>query len=128
MRNPFLVGEKVYLRAIEEADAAACYTWFSDAEVRRAIGRRSVPNTERDSREYILAIDGRLAQMFAIVTRADDVYIGNVELFSIKGVDRNAELGITIGRATAEPSSGQWSVVSGQLWGLCVVDIPERRT
>lgn len=98
MRNPFTIGEKVYLRAIEEEDAAVCYPWFSDPEVRRLVGRRSVPNTEKASREFIRVVDQRSGQMFAIVTREDDVYIGNCELFAIHPVERNAELGIAIGR------------------------------
>jgi RimJ/RimL family protein N-acetyltransferase len=98
MRNPFIFGEKVYLRAIEENDAAVCYPWFSDPEVRRFVGRRAMPNTEQDSRAYIRGGDPQRRQMFAIVTRGDEAYIGNAELFGISWVDRHAELGIAIGR------------------------------
>jgi RimJ/RimL family protein N-acetyltransferase len=98
VRNPFIVGEKVYLRAIEEDDAAVCHPWFSDPDVRITLGRRTTPNTEQDSRAYIRGLDARTRQMFAVVARADDVYIGNAELFGIHWVNRHAELGIVIGR------------------------------
>ncbi len=97
-RNPFLMGERVYLRAIEEADAEQCYTWFSDPEVRRTIGRAAYPNTLRESLEFIRGADGRTRQMFAIVVKADGDYIGNCDLFAIDLVHRHAELGIVIGR------------------------------
>jgi RimJ/RimL family protein N-acetyltransferase len=99
MRNAFLIGERVYLRAIEEADADVCYEWISDADVRRNLGRGHRPNTARSSREYIAGADGVSRQMFAIVTHPDDVYIGNVELFDVSAVHRTAEIGIVIGRA-----------------------------
>ena len=35
MQNPFLIGEKVYLRALERADAAVLAPWFNDQEVTR---------------------------------------------------------------------------------------------
>jgi len=71
MRNPFLIGEQVYLRPIEEADAARCYEWFSDPEVRFQLGRAALPNTEQASLEFIRGVDGATRQMFAIVVRAD---------------------------------------------------------
>ena len=100
MRNPYLVGEKVYLRALEEADAAECYPWFSDPDVRRTLDTpvRARPNTEAVSRDIIRGADARHAMMFAIVTRAHGVHIGNCELGNINHVDGRAELGIAIGR------------------------------
>src|SRR6266566_1339115 len=37
MRNPCLVGTKVYLRPLEEADAAECHAWLNDPDVRRTL-------------------------------------------------------------------------------------------
>ena len=96
MRNPFLIGEQVYLRPIEEADAARCYEWFSDPEVRFQLGRAALPNTEQASLEFIRGVDGATRQMFAIVVRADGSYIGNCDLFGIHPVHRHAEIGIAI--------------------------------
>jgi RimJ/RimL family protein N-acetyltransferase len=98
MRNPFLIGEKIYLRPIEEADAATCYPWFSDPEVRAHLGVRAFPNNEQGSRDWIRKVDGRSHQMFALITRAEGAYVGNCDIFKVNLADRNAELAIAIGR------------------------------
>lgn len=97
MRNPFLVGAKVYLRPLEEADAAVCHPWFSDPEVRSLLGRHALPNTERDSVEFIRALSPAREQGFAVVARDEGRHIGNASLFQMNLIDRNAELGIAIG-------------------------------
>src|SRR5262249_39841857 len=98
MRNPYLIGEKVYLRAIEEADTEVCYPWVSDPEVRVHLACRARPNTAKDTLEWIRGADGRTRQMFAIVARAAGEYIGNCDLMHLNWTDRHAELGILIGR------------------------------
>jgi RimJ/RimL family protein N-acetyltransferase len=98
MREPRLVGEKVYLRPIEEADAAMCWTWFNDPAVRRTIAFRDGPSTEARSREWIRGLAQRHDEGFAIVTRDGDLYVGNCDLREINLLDRNATLGIAIGR------------------------------
>lgn len=98
MRNPFIVGTNVYLRPLEEADAAACWTWLNDPDVRRTIAHRAGPNTEALSRAWIRDLDFRRDQGFAIVTRADELYVGNCDVREINPVDRNATLGIVVGR------------------------------
>ena len=100
MRNAYLIGEKVYLRPLEEADAAECHTWLNDADVRRTLNARLGPFTEAMSREWIRKLDFRTTIAFAIVTREGNVYIGNCDLRDVNPVDRNAALGIVIGRKT----------------------------
>jgi RimJ/RimL family protein N-acetyltransferase len=97
MRNAYLVGQKVYLRPLEEGDAAVCWTWLNEPDVRRTLAARAGPNTEAMSREWIRALDFRRAMGFAIVTRADELYVGNCDL-QINHVDRHATLGLVIGR------------------------------
>src|SRR5262245_63070342 len=101
MRNPFLMGSKVQLRPLEEADAAECHAWLNDAEVRRTLNARAGPYTEAMSREWIRALDFRTTMGFAIVTRDGDRYVGNCDLREINFLDRNASLGIVIGRKDA---------------------------
>ena len=98
MRNPYLVGTKVYLRPLEEADAAECHVWLNDPDVRRTLAVRGVPHTEASSRAWIRSLDPRRDQVFAIVTREGGVYVGNCGLHDIDPVDRHATLGIVIGR------------------------------
>jgi RimJ/RimL family protein N-acetyltransferase len=93
-----LVGEKIYLRTLEEADAATCWTWFNDPDVRRTIAFRLGPNTEENSRDWIRGIGARGDRGFAIVARDGDLHVGNCDLSAISPVDRHATLGIVIGR------------------------------
>ena len=102
MRNAFLIGAKIYLRPLEEADAAECHAWLNDPDVRRTLAARAGPNTEAMSREWIRALDFRTTMGFAIVTRERDLYLGNCDLREINAVDRGASLGIVIG------SKDQW--------------------
>src|SRR5438093_478147 len=98
MRNPCLVGTKVYLRPLEEADAAECHVWLNDPDVRRTLAVRGVPHTEASSRAWLRALDPRRDQVFAIVTNGGRLYVGNCGLHDIDPVDRHATLGIVIGR------------------------------
>jgi RimJ/RimL family protein N-acetyltransferase len=98
MRNAFLIGTKVYLRPLEEADAAECHAWLNDPDVRRTLAARAGPYTEAMSREWIRALDFRTTMGFAIVTRDAGAYVGNCDLRDINLIDRNAGLGIVIGR------------------------------
>ncbi len=98
MRNPYLIGEKVYLRPLEEADAAECHAWLNDPEVRRTLALRATPMTEARSREWIRSLDPRRDQVFGIVAREGGVYVGNCGLHDIDPVDGHATLGIVIGR------------------------------
>ncbi len=101
MRNPYLVGTKVYLRPLEEADAAECHAWLNDPDVRRTLAVRAVPHTEASSRAWIRALDPRRDQVFAIVTREGELYVGNCGLHEIDPVDRHARLGIVSTEAVA---------------------------
>lgn len=98
MYNPFLIGERLYLRPLEEGDAVLCHGWLNHPEVRRSLRRRAMPWTEASVREMIRGLDPRRDQLFAIVLRGDDIYVGNCGLHGIDFVDRVARLGIVIGR------------------------------
>ena len=37
MTNPFLIGEKIYLRPLERGDAAVIAPWFNDQDVTRTL-------------------------------------------------------------------------------------------
>ena len=37
MKNPFLIGEHVYLRPLEMSDAAAMVPWMNDRDVTRTL-------------------------------------------------------------------------------------------
>jgi len=98
MQNAFLVGTKIYLRPLVEADAPACWAWVNDPDVRRTLALREGPNTEELTRSWIRGLDFRRNMEFAIVTRDADRHVGNCGLNAVSPVDRHATLGIVIGR------------------------------
>jgi RimJ/RimL family protein N-acetyltransferase len=98
MRDAFLVGTAVYLRPLDESDAATCWAWLNDPDIRRTLAHRAGPNTESMTRAWIRGLDQRHEQVFAIVARDGDVHVGNGGLHAIDFIDRHATLGIVIGR------------------------------
>jgi len=100
---PFLVGEKVYLRALVEADAEGPYaTWFNDEEVCQGNSHHVFPYTQEAARDYIeYAAGTRDALVLAIVTIKDHQHIGNIALQKIHPIYQSAEFSIVIGDKSA---------------------------
>lgn len=99
MKDPFLIGEKIYLRAIAEADLNEKYReWFNDEEICRYNSHHRFPNYDADMREYYEStIKSRKNLILAICDKETDTHIGNVALENIDPVDRSAEFAILIG-------------------------------
>jgi len=97
MRNPFLIGERLYLRPLELGDLEACLRWINDPEVTRTLALYRPLNSLRE-REWLerLYKDDRDI-VLAIILKESDKHIGNVGLHRIDWKDRRAELGILIG-------------------------------
>ncbi|HEV7731639.1 MAG TPA: GNAT family N-acetyltransferase [Candidatus Binatia bacterium] len=97
MQSPYLIGESVYLRPLEEDDAVVSHGWLNSPEIRRGLASRVRPHTTASAREYIRNLDPEHDQVFAIVTRGDGIYVGNCGLHDIDPVNRVAGLGLLIG-------------------------------
>jgi len=101
MNCPFLVGERLYLRPLDEADLDRCMTWINDPDLLPFLMRRTPMNRSAE-REW-LAQQGRSETTFAlaIVLKDGDRHIGNAGLHGIHPFNRSAEFGIFIGEADA---------------------------
>lgn len=99
MHNPFLIGEKIYLRTIEAGDLTESYAqWFNDEEVCRFNSHHRFPNYGQNMSEYYEnTIKSRNNLVLAIIDKITDQHIGNVSLQDIDDVNRSAELAIIIG-------------------------------
>jgi diamine N-acetyltransferase len=101
MINPFLIGERLYLRPLELEDLERCQRWFNDPEVRRFLSSIRPLNqiVERAFLEDLSkkAADPAADVIMAIVIKEDDGHIGNTGLHRINVIDRSAEFGIAIG-------------------------------
>ena len=101
MINPFLAGDRIYLRPLEMEDVERCQRWFKDPQVRQFLAT-VYPLSRQAERSFLERIVGSPIApgsdiILAIALQADDQHIGNVGLHHINTVDRNAELGIAIG-------------------------------
>ena len=103
MQNPFITGDRIYLRPIESEDVDSFILWLNDEEVRQYLARISplnrirekgfVENLYKDDREIVLGI----------VLKENDQLIGSTGLHGISIPYRHASLGIFIG------DKGCWS-------------------
>ena len=97
--SAFLVGERVYLRALMEADADGPYAgWFNDAETCRGNLHHVFPYTREAALDYIRrSAQTREALILAIVLKDGHRHIGNIALQNIHLFHRTAELSLIIG-------------------------------
>jgi RimJ/RimL family protein N-acetyltransferase len=97
MKHPFLVGESVYLRAVEHEDAAIFLPWVNDFEVARNMmvhRPMSLPTEEA----FVARIqEDKNNVVLTIVLRKDDRVIGNTALHGIHSHNHHAGFGIMIG-------------------------------
>ncbi|MGE5508115.1 MAG: GNAT family N-acetyltransferase [Chitinophagales bacterium] len=99
-----LKGDRVLLREFRRSDLAELRKWVNDEETNRYLGFWTFPQTEEQTLEYLERQLGREApftDIELVITLKDDpegTYIGGVGLHGIDWRNRNAELGIVIGR------------------------------
>jgi len=100
MRRPFLIGERLYLRLLEESDIGEEYLgWLNDSEVTRYLETGKFPSTLETMRGYLQHFRNSTADLvFAIVDRETDQHIGNITLNRINWIHRSADTGLMIGR------------------------------
>lgn len=92
---PFLIGERLYLRPVDETDAAVCQRWMNDPELRPLLERR-FPLTMMEERRW-LECESPNDVILAIVLHEGNRHIGNIALHRINWVFRSAVSGTMIG-------------------------------
>jgi len=100
MRRPFLVGERIYFRVLEESDITEEYIgWLNDPEVTRYLGVGKFPSTVANVKRWLEKYQDSTTNLaFAIVDKETDQHIGNITLYDINWVNRTADIGVMIGR------------------------------
>lgn len=100
MQNPFIIGDKIYLRAIESDDIDSYVTWLNDCEVREYLSKALPFNKirEKDWVDGLYKDDHNI--VFGIALKESDQLIGNIGLHGISMINRHATLGIFIGDKT----------------------------
>ena len=100
MQNPFIVGEKIYLRPIEIEDIDNYVARLNDEEVRLYLSMFTPFNKIREKEwvENLYKDEKNIA--LGIMVKEDDKLIGNIGMHRISIPNRHAVLGIFIGDKT----------------------------
>ena len=100
MKNPFLIGERIYLRPLERDDAATFVPWINDQEITRNLILYRPMNRDMEEEFIARASKEQGGIVLGIALKKDDRLIGNTALHAVHGKDRHAGFGILIGDKT----------------------------
>lgn len=96
-QNPFIIGDRLYLRPLEPAQDNHLYsTWMNDAEIRRYFSVYPTSDTRGKERLENLYKDTRHI-LFGVVLKEDNRLIGLVGLKDINVLNQSAEFYVIIG-------------------------------
>ena len=102
MQNPFIVGERIYLRPLEPAQDNHLYaTWMNDEEIRQYCSIYPTSDTRGKERLELLYKDGKHI-IFGVDLKSDNRLIGLVGLKDINYVNQSAEFYVIIGDRTIQ--------------------------
>lgn len=91
LQNPFLVGERIYLRPLEPAQDNHLYsTWMNDPETRSYFSIYPTSDTRGKERLEQLYKDGKHI-IFGVALKSDNQLIGLVGLKDINTLNQSAE-------------------------------------
>ena len=97
MQNPFIVGERLYLRPLEPAQDNHLYsTWMNDEEIRRYFSIYPTSDTRGKERLELLYKDGKHI-IFGVALNENNRLIGLVGLKDINYINQSAEFYVIIG-------------------------------
>jgi len=93
------MGNRVYLRGLDESDLEGHYfDWFDDQEVCKGNSHGYFPNNPQRMASYLKRVyDDSSLLVLAIVTKENDIHIGNISLQNIDWISRSAEYAILLG-------------------------------
>lgn len=95
---PFLVGPRVQLAPLGEADISRDYlAWLNNTEVLRYRTPKAFPTTMRELKRWVYELPHRGDLVLRIRLRRGGRHIGNIALNSIQWIHGSAELAIMIG-------------------------------
>ena len=112
MNNPFIIGDRIYLRAVVEEDLSYYFDWLNDQETTRYMQRGIYPNNMDEMREYMKSMQRSKDGMHLAIIRKEyrkypnilfntetrpERHIGNITLLNIHQTFRSAEISIIIG-------------------------------
>jgi RimJ/RimL family protein N-acetyltransferase len=100
MKNPFLIGSKIYLRPLEREDAGTVLPWVNDPEVTCNLLLYRPVNLQAEEEFIAKANQSEHDLVLGIAVAATDKLIGATGLDQIDFKNRHARFGILIGEKT----------------------------
>lgn len=98
LRNPFLIGRKIYLRRLLHDDLENLVKWLNDERITRFLQQGDTPPTiDKLKQDY--DVDGMANHQipFAVIDKKTNKHVGWTGLFEIGWISRYAEMRIFIG-------------------------------
>ena len=102
-------GELVFLRALEEDDLVTVRKWNFDAEISRYFSSRFPVSMEEQKKWYTHQYNSETKKRLIICDKKTEQMIGLVGFMQIDHLNRNCEIGITIGETAywGQPHGGE---------------------
>ena len=97
MKSPYLIGERIYFRALEREDAALCRDFVNDPDVWRTLDQHRPKNLSFEEEWIAGQCRNEHTITFGITLKQNDRLIGVTALDRIDAVHRKAGFGLTIG-------------------------------
>jgi RimJ/RimL family protein N-acetyltransferase len=97
MRNPYLIGKKIYLRPVEKEDAEAIAPWLNDPEVVRNIAHYTPMSIGAEVEYLSKPRNPETDVTLGIALSESDRLIGCAGLHKIHPKNRSAAFGIMVG-------------------------------
>ena len=95
-------GENIRLRPFEEADSEQYRNWVNQADYATLLAR-ALPVTKSEHENWYHSVVQRdNAVLFSVETKSEQLYVGNVWLWNVHWINRNAELRILLGHPEAQ--------------------------
>lgn len=98
MKNPYEIGESIYLRSLEAEDIEGpWYEWFSDYELTKFLGDRFLPNSKKKQADFFNSINDHSSIIFAIIDKETDKHIGVCSLSGVNWFHRYSDIALIMG-------------------------------
>ena len=97
--HPFLTGDNIYLRGLEETDLQGnYYNWFNEQSTDTYTHHALYPNNIEKMKAYYERVkQHENLLVLAIIHKEDKCHIGNISLQNIEWINRRAEFAILLG-------------------------------
>lgn len=92
-----IVGERVYLAPLNEADCEQYVRWLNDFEITDRIGNSDLVISEKSEEEWLADNIKKGNHIYGIILAETNQIIGNIGIESIAHTHRRAEVGLFIG-------------------------------